>query len=95
MIESVGLMNNDWGEENETAAKLLSIGHSVGLGKFEASLMGEEVPEVDADSTLFAEAIYKPEEEIISMEWGKIAKKTMKVQKKLVKTLPVETIHDL
>jgi hypothetical protein len=29
------------------------------------------------------------------MEWGKIAKKTMKVQKKLVKTLPVETIHDL
>jgi hypothetical protein len=91
-IESAGLMNNDWGEENETAVKLLSIGHSVGLEKFKASLMGEAVPEVDADSTLFAEAIYKPEEEILSMGWGKMAKKTMKVEKKLVKILPAEIV---
>jgi hypothetical protein len=91
-IESAGLMNNDWGEENETAAKLLSIGHSVGLEKFEASLMGEAVPKVDVDSTLFAEAIYKPEEEILSMGWGKMIKKTMKVEKKLVKILPMEIV---
>ena len=89
-IESAGLMNNNWSEENETAAKLLSIGHSVGLEKFEASLIGEAVPEVDADSTLFAEAIYKPEEEILSIGWGKMAKKMMKVEKKLVKILHVE-----
>ena len=88
-IETSAFMDNDWGEDNETAAKVLAIGHQVGMDRVEALLAGEAAPDVEPADAVFANAIYASVEDAGSAGWGQMARKLLKVQKKQVRLFAV------
>jgi hypothetical protein len=79
-------MSIDWAEENDTAEKVISIGRIAGFQRYEALAAGAAEPEVDEDMVVFAEAVYKPEDEFTGLGWGRIARKQEKAVKKLNKS---------
>jgi hypothetical protein len=90
--EMSGLLDNDWGEEDEEAAKLLGIGCEVGIQKYQSLLTTSAEPTFDEEVTTMAEMIYKKDEGLVSNAWGKIAKKQERSAKKLLKSLPLEVV---
>ncbi|PMD23751.1 hypothetical protein NA56DRAFT_657007 [Hyaloscypha hepaticicola] len=91
-INVAGFMANDWQEENSTAEKVIAAGRITGLQKYEALAEGAGEPEIEEDMVLFAEAIYKPEQEIHGPGWGRMARKQEKAFKKLDKAFGKETV---
>lgn len=77
------LMMDDWQEENYTAEKVIAAGRIVGLQKYEVLAEGAGEAEIEEDMVLFAEAMYKPEQEILGPGWGRMARKQEKAFKKL------------
>jgi hypothetical protein len=80
-------MNNDWEEENDTAEKVISVGHMAGLQKYHALATGKDEPEIDGDMVVFVEAIYKQAVEIGGVGWGRMARKQTKAVKKLNRSI--------
>ena len=91
-IDVTGFMINDWQEENSTAEKVIAAGRIAGLQKYEALAEGAGEPEIEEDMVLFAEAIYKPEQEIHGPGWGRMARKQEKTFKKLDKAFRKEIV---
>ncbi len=91
-IDVAGFMTDDWQEENSTAEKVLAVGHIAGMQKYEALSEGAGVPEIEEDMVRFAEAIYKPEQEIPGLGWGRMARKQEKAFKKLDKAYGKEIV---
>ena len=91
-IETSGLMDNEWGCEDETAAKVLAIGKAVGLDKYQSILTAGKPMEMDGDANQISELLYGGTEEGLSPGWGKVAKKQEKAARKLVKTFSLEVV---
>jgi hypothetical protein len=85
-IELAGLLDNDWGDEDEEAAKLLGIGCEVGIQKYQCLLMASAAPTFDEDVTAMADMIYQKDDEQGFNAWGRIAKKQERSAKKLLKS---------
>ncbi|TVY94213.1 hypothetical protein LAWI1_G000177, partial [Lachnellula willkommii] len=87
------LLDNNWGGEDEEAAKLLGVGRDVGIHKYQSLLTASaEPPAFDEEVTAMAEVIYKKDEGLVSTAWGRIAKKQERSAKKLLKSLPQEVV---
>jgi hypothetical protein len=91
-INVAGLMTDDWQEENSTAERVLAAGRIAGLQKYEALAEGAGEAEIEEDMVHFAEAIYKPEQEIPGPGWGRMARKQEKAFKKLDKAYGKEIV---
>ncbi len=91
-IEMAGLINNAWEEENDTAEKVVAIGRIAGLQKYEALAAGVGEPEIDGDMVLYAQAVYKPEEKMVGVGWGRTARTQEKAMKKLEKSFATEVM---
>jgi len=91
-INVAGFMTDDWEEENSTAEKVIAAGRIAGLQKYEALAEGAGEAEIEEDMVLFAEAIYKPEQEIQGPGWGRMARKQEKAFRKLDKALGKEIV---
>lgn len=89
-IKTADLASNSWEEENDTVEKVIAIGRIAGLQKYEALAAGAGEPEIDEDMVVYAEAIYKPEEEFSGVGWGRMARKQEKAVKKLQKSCATE-----
>lgn len=87
-LKPTGLMENEWAEEDSTAADLLAIGKRVGMNRYQSSLMASKEPPMDTDATQAAGFLYQGKRPGI---WGKIARKQEKATRKLVDGLAVET----
>ncbi|TVY43724.1 hypothetical protein LSUB1_G000636 [Lachnellula subtilissima] len=88
-----GLLDNDWGDEDGEAARLLGVGRDVGIHKYQSLLTASaEPPPFDEEVTAMADMIYKKDEGLVSTAWGKIAKKQERSAKKLLKSLPQEIV---
>ncbi|PBP20468.1 hypothetical protein BUE80_DR008803 [Diplocarpon rosae] len=92
MIDTSGLMDNNWGEQYEQTAEILALGHKVGLGKYDAMLVGADEPVLEEEDSIFVDTIYKPTEKSPSLTWGRIVKKQEKFVRKLVKALAVDVV---
>ncbi|KAE8452831.1 hypothetical protein EG329_013103 [Mollisiaceae sp. DMI_Dod_QoI] len=87
-LEIAELLDNEWELENGTAARVLAVGHNVGLEKYQALLQGAGEPVMDEDTEIFAELIYGADVRDTSAfeyGWGKVAKKGEKAARKFVK----------
>ncbi|PBP21279.1 hypothetical protein BUE80_DR007938 [Diplocarpon rosae] len=91
-IDTSGLMDNNWGEQNEQTAEILALGYKVGLGKYDAMLGGADEPVLEEEDSIFVDMIYKPTEKSPSLTWGGIVKKQEKLARKLVKALAVDVV---
>ena len=91
-IDVTGFMINDWQEENSTAEKVIAAGRIAGLQKYEALAEGAGELEIEEDVVLFAEAIYKPDQEVPGPGWGRMARKQEKAFKKLDKAFGKEIV---
>lgn len=88
-IELSGLLDNDWGDEDKEAAKLLAIGCEVGIQKYQCLLTAAAAPTFDEEVTALADKIYKKDDGQGFNAWGKIAKKQERLAKKLLKSFVV------
>jgi len=92
-LDISGLLDNEWGDEDEEAAKLLGVGRDVGIHKYQSLLTTSAEPATfDEEVTAMAEMIYKKDEGLVSTAWGRIAKKQEWSAKKLLKSLPQEVV---
>lgn len=86
-IDMSGLVDNNWGEQNDAAAGMLALGHRVYWDRYEAMLTGTTGLSLEEEEDDTFKEIYKPIEGDSSMPWGKIMKKQEKSSKKLYKSL--------
>jgi len=92
-FEISGLLDNNWGDEDGEAAKLLGVGRDVGIHKYQSLLTASaEPPTFDEEVAPMAEMMYKHDEDLASTAWGRIAKKQERYAKKLLKSLPQEVV---
>jgi hypothetical protein len=84
------IMGDEWENENEMAARVIEIGHKVGVMKIKALLEAEEVLAVDKDDEDFVSNVYQEEVEegeegglMKGRGWGKVAEKEIKAAGKL------------
>ncbi len=94
-LDAGKIMGDEWENENEMAARVIAIGHKVGVMKIKALLEAEEVLAVDEDDEDYVRNIYQVEGEEGSLMkvrgWGKVAEKEIKAAGKLYRaTLAVK-----
>ncbi|EDN94637.1 predicted protein [Sclerotinia sclerotiorum 1980 UF-70] len=81
-----GLLGNEWGKENEQIVKMLELGKTVGLDKFECIINASKPKEtLKTDAIEVSNKIFPVVEEGDSIGWGKEAKKHQKANRKLLK----------
>lgn len=85
-----GSMTSNWDEEYDSAAKVIEAGRIAGLQKYEALAEGVGEPELDEETAGLAKAIYKTDQEIQGVGWGRMARKQDKALKKVDKNLARE-----
>jgi hypothetical protein len=97
-IEATELMDNNWGEDIKWYEEILGIGHQVGLEKYQCVLTASSPPPTVADDeeaeqlNEFAKVFYQVDEGGPKAKWGRMARKSEKVVKKMVKIFPVEVV---
>ncbi|KAJ8062639.1 hypothetical protein OCU04_009161 [Sclerotinia nivalis] len=80
-----GLLGNEWGKEDEQIAKMLELGKTVGLNKFECIINASKPEEtLDTDAIEVSNKIFPVVEEGNSIGWGKEAKKHQRANRKLL-----------
>lgn len=90
-MEVTGLLENDWGTEDEEALKVLGIGCDVGMQKYQSRLSTSAPVEFDEEVSTIANMIYKGNDDQFSNAWAVIAKRQEKSAKKIMKTLSLTT----
>lgn len=91
-IETLGLLDNNWAEQDADIAELIAIGHNIGLEKYDAMLMGRAEPVIEEESqAVYADLLFPPRGEVGGggLEWGKVVRKQEKSARRLVKALDV------
>ncbi|CAD6442439.1 5978faae-785d-43ae-a92e-b84755461d88 [Sclerotinia trifoliorum] len=84
--EFEGLLGNEWGKEDDQIAKMLELGKTVGLNKFECIINASKPEEtLDTDAIEVSNQIFPVVEEGNSIGWGKEAKKHQRANRKLLK----------
>ncbi|KAF4635725.1 hypothetical protein G7Y89_g2376 [Cudoniella acicularis] len=89
-VENLRITDNDWGQEDETAANLLNIGRSVGLQKYESLLANSHTAPIDPEIATSTDAIYGADAGLPFVGWGRLARKQEKAELKVVKTFALE-----
>jgi len=89
-LDTMALIENEWGEQDAVMAGLLQEGKQIGIEKYKRILSGSREAKKDApeDVNTNSETLFFNGEKVKSV-WGEVAKKQMKAVKKLVKTVQV------
>ncbi|RAL58813.1 hypothetical protein DID88_009123 [Monilinia fructigena] len=87
--ELAGLSRNEWAKEDEETAKVLELGKTVGLNKFECVMNASKPNAMYTDEFEISEKFFPAVEEGDAIGWGKEARKQERAYRKLFKTFEV------
>ncbi|KAI9644296.1 hypothetical protein NHQ30_007652 [Ciborinia camelliae] len=80
-----GLLGNEWGKEDEHIAKMLELGKTVGINKFECVMNASKPDIMDFDEIEVQKKFYPVVDGGDAIGWGKEAKKHDRANRKLLK----------
>jgi len=89
-LDTIALLDNAWGEEDEALTNLLSKGKAVGIDKCRNILMNSNVEAMDPEATDAANVLFPQVKNQVSSIWGKVARKEERAVQKLVKAITLE-----
>lgn len=89
-LDTSGLVENGWDEEDEATSNLIAMGKKIGIGKCQSILMASREPPMEPEITEIAETVYQIPHDHVLGNWGKMARKQEKAARRMVKTLVMD-----
>lgn len=86
-LDTMALIKNDWGREDEVFADLLVEGKALGIERYRCVLMANKERDLEREERKIATLFFNEQEK--ARGWGKVIKKQEKALQKLAKSVEI------
>jgi hypothetical protein len=84
-LETSGMLETAWDEEDASMAKLLDTGRAVGVHKYYTFMGKAQDTSIDEETSISVEKFYGNNHQITQPNWDQIARKQEKYEKRIIK----------